>query len=358
MGVGLGDDADRRPAGVAQDQTLDVVGTERQVQELVVGHRGAQRGGVVAELADLGRGLVDEQQHAVDQPDRARGERAVVPLGERPAQDRVVGRDPMTGELDLDAGGVASTDLEPVDRRERLVEAEEHGEARGACSGRGHRRDLVGGTDAVAADGPDGVLHADERGVDGLEVRAAEPGVAGVQGGLDLLRGGRHLGDLRGDAADRSRVRSEREDARNAPEVAVDALEQVGGSGQLLGPGRRDVGEQPVGNHEPRQDLVDVDRLTRRPTTHYGDDAAHRTHPLLLGNGPQAVAASAGTLTAPGMRKAYRGGSRTRPAATGSTGGWISLLPDGWLRRLRGPRRPLRAVRRPGPPGRRWPPRP
>ena len=248
--VRLGDDADRRPAGVAQDQSLDVVGAQRQVQQLVLGHGGTQGGGVVAQLADLGGRLVDDQQHAVDEPDRARRERAVVPLGERTAEDRVVGRDAVAGELHLDAGRVAATDLEAVHRRQGLVEAEQHGEARGTGARRGQRRDLVGGTHAVAGHGPHGVLHTDERGVDGLEVRAAEPGVAGVEGSLDALGGGGHLGDLGGDPADGGGVRGQREDAGDAPEVAVDALEQVGGRGELFGPGRRHVGEQAVGGHE------------------------------------------------------------------------------------------------------------
>ena len=41
---------------------------QRQVQQAVAADRGTQRGGVVAELADLGRRLVDERQHAVGAP--------------------------------------------------------------------------------------------------------------------------------------------------------------------------------------------------------------------------------------------------------------------------------------------------
>ena len=63
--VGLGDDADTRPAGVAEHHDLGVVVRECEVQQRVVADRGTQHRGVVAELTDLGGGLVDEGELAV-----------------------------------------------------------------------------------------------------------------------------------------------------------------------------------------------------------------------------------------------------------------------------------------------------
>ena len=71
MGVGLRDDADARPPRVPEDGDLGGVGGDREMQQLVRRDRVAQRARVVAQLADLGRRLVDEGEHAVGRADRA-----------------------------------------------------------------------------------------------------------------------------------------------------------------------------------------------------------------------------------------------------------------------------------------------
>ena len=77
VGVGLGDDADRGPAGVGQDRGFGLVGGEGQLEQLV-GHDGVAHGvGVVAQLPDLGRRLVDEADLTLGGADRAALEQGV-----------------------------------------------------------------------------------------------------------------------------------------------------------------------------------------------------------------------------------------------------------------------------------------
>ena len=62
VGVGLGDDADAGPAGVAEHRGPAVGRGQGQGQQGVVADGRPQRRGVVAELADLGGRLVDEAE--------------------------------------------------------------------------------------------------------------------------------------------------------------------------------------------------------------------------------------------------------------------------------------------------------
>ena len=62
VGVGLGDDADAGPAGVAEHGDLGPFAAQRQAQQAVGARRPRGIAGVVAELADLGRRLVHDRQ--------------------------------------------------------------------------------------------------------------------------------------------------------------------------------------------------------------------------------------------------------------------------------------------------------
>ena len=62
MGVRLGDDPDAGPAGVPEHHRLDRPRREGLSQERIGGDRRPQRPGVVPELPDLRRRLVDEAQ--------------------------------------------------------------------------------------------------------------------------------------------------------------------------------------------------------------------------------------------------------------------------------------------------------
>ena len=199
VGVGLADDADRGPAGVAEHDRHGVAG-ERQPQQVVGPEGGAQRGGVVAQLADLGRRLVDERQAAVDRPDGARPEQRVggPPVHQLP-DGGAVEVEPVVADEDVEAGAVAAPDLEPVDGGQRLLDGHV---ALGGRPGRlaaGQVGDRPGGADAVLLDRPDGVLEPGDGGVHGLDAgqRGAVAVVARVEPGLDRRDGaaerrGRH----------------------------------------------------------------------------------------------------------------------------------------------------------------------
>ncbi len=90
-----------------------------------VDERVTQGGGVVAEFADLGGFLVDEREHRVafgvdgrhDGP--VLEQRVGATLGDECGER--VGIDVVIPHVEVDARRVATSDLEPVDRRERLL---------------------------------------------------------------------------------------------------------------------------------------------------------------------------------------------------------------------------------------------
>ncbi len=65
VGVGLGDDPDARPPGVAQHDSRGTVTRQRQAEEVVGLQISPHGSGVVAQLADLGGRLVDEAEVAL-----------------------------------------------------------------------------------------------------------------------------------------------------------------------------------------------------------------------------------------------------------------------------------------------------
>ena len=134
--VRLGDDADARPARVREHRRLRGVGPQREAQQLVVADLRAQPRGVVAELTDLGRGLVDEREVAVGDAHRARGEQRIGAARRDQPRDRRVGEvEPVAGDEHVQPGGVAAAHLEPVERRQRdldRVERVERGRPDGA----------------------------------------------------------------------------------------------------------------------------------------------------------------------------------------------------------------------------------
>ena len=76
--------------------------------------------GVVAELADLGRGLVHEREVAVGDAHRARREQRIGRTSRDQARDVGVGEvEIVPGHEHVQAGGVTAAHLEPVERGER-----------------------------------------------------------------------------------------------------------------------------------------------------------------------------------------------------------------------------------------------
>jgi hypothetical protein len=77
VGVGLADDPDARPPGVTHDGELCLRRTQGEAQQLVVRDGSADGPGVVAQLADLRRRLVDEAQLATGGSHRTAPEQGV-----------------------------------------------------------------------------------------------------------------------------------------------------------------------------------------------------------------------------------------------------------------------------------------
>ena len=156
---------------VAQHDRDGVVGRHRQAQQVVGAQGVAQRPGVVAQLADLGRGLVDERQAPVDQAHGARPEQRVGgPPPQQPRDGRAVDVEPVVAHEHVDARRVAPPHLEPVDRRQRLLDRRVRlggAPTRLAAGEVGHGS---GGAHAVLLDRPHRVLQPDHGGVHRLEL--------------------------------------------------------------------------------------------------------------------------------------------------------------------------------------------
>ena len=103
------------------------------------------------------------------------------------ADRRVAGVEAVSREQQEQAGGVATADLQPVERRERLLDGNQHVEPRVADAGRRKGFDLGGRPQAVAAKRPLGVREGARRPADTLQTRVAEPRGAGVQRRLQPL---------------------------------------------------------------------------------------------------------------------------------------------------------------------------
>ena len=112
-----------------------------QAQQAVAADRGAQGGGVVAELADLGRRLVDERQDAVGHPDRAGREQRVVAAAGQPAgQLGIVEVEPVVPHEQVQPGRVPPPHLQAVDGRQRQLDRQEAGQRGRAGLPPGQRR--------------------------------------------------------------------------------------------------------------------------------------------------------------------------------------------------------------------------
>ena len=268
---------------MAQDDALHLGRGQRQLQELVGAQPVAQGRGVVPQLADLRRGLVDDDQHAVGQPGRSAGEGRMVPVGQGAGDDGVRRVQAVAGELHLQAGGVPAPDLEAVQRGEGLVQAEQDRQAGGARVPSPERLHLGRGPEAVPADGPQGVLAPDQCGVGGLQLRGLQELVRVVQG---CLHRGRQLGQVLGhggDAGGAGGVFHHGHQAGHAPQGAVDALEVLRGP---LEPGpavRCGRVQQPSHTLEGVQQRSQRHGWAGRLTSDDGDDSAHTGPGLLRG---------------------------------------------------------------------------
>ena len=196
VGVRLGDDPDAGPAGVAEHDRRRGVRGQGEPEEVVVGDRGPQGPRVVTELADLGRCLVDEAEMTFGGAHGEGAEQRIVAPRRDEAGDAGVGEvETVVAHQDREAGRVAASHLEPVERAEGLLDRRADLDGRPRRAGAHKLAHLLGGREAVPLDGPQRVLQVQDRGVDLLEgVVARRPVEVEAH-----LGGGHPVGDGRAD---------------------------------------------------------------------------------------------------------------------------------------------------------------
>ena len=250
------------------------VGTaERAFQQLIAAYRGAQYRSVVAQFTDLCRRLVHETQTGRDDADRAGWEQRVVATRlELVVKPRVVHVEVVSADQHVQAGRVAASHLEPVERRQRDDDREVavDGRGRGGCEFRNRAR----GAETVVAHRPHRIAAPDQRGVERLERTTTsdprteierrfdlpQPGFDGVEPVAELgCEDGRvEHGACAGRAAERS----------------VDAGERGCTPVETLGGWRATV-EHLVRMRDLPQQLGEVGGCAPSAAPHDADDAAH-----------------------------------------------------------------------------------
>ena len=277
VGVGLADDPDARPSGVAEDQRRRPLARQGEAEEVVDEEIGAHGGRVVAELADLRGGLVDEAEVSLRGAHRLRPEEVVAGASGDEALHRRV------GEIEVvithehgEPGTVAAAHLEAIEGGEGLVDGRAHLDGRPRGIGAHQRPNTSGGGQPVAHHRPSGVLQAEQRGVGLLEgplVRRAV-GIQRRLGGADpVVDGGADGGRPRGDVA----VADEQGDPVGGAEQCVELLEQ---RGRRVGGGDRIWGLQRLLDRAQRfDDLGWIQDGPGAGPSQEGDDAAHPGEP-------------------------------------------------------------------------------
>ena len=279
MGVGLGDDADRRPAGVGQHQGPGLVAGQGRGQQLVVADGGPQRGGVVAQLADLGRGLVHEARHLLGEADRAGAEIAVPAAGgDGGGHGRIAEVQAVAPHQQVQPSRVPAPDLEAVQGGQGLMDGQARGHRRlgaGVADEAPHR---AGRPEAVPPQGPEAVADPDQIVVELFQLGGPGGHVAGVEAGLDLRDGLVEDGQVVLEGVGEGAVRQHQLEPGHPSEEGVGPGQPVGGPGELRSrsgaAGRigieADDGADHLGGGRGRP--------TGGPAEH-GDDPAHDIHP-------------------------------------------------------------------------------
>ncbi len=263
--------------------TASAVGArDGPAQQLVAEDGRAQRPGVVAQLADLGRRLVDEAQVAVGRAHRHRPEERVG--GAVGQHGRHVGRvevETVAPHQQVQAGRVAAPHLEPVEGRQRLLHRGEHRDGGVAGVAAGQLVDGAGRAQPIAVDGPDRVLELDHRRVDRFEAGAPVGGDRIDVHPVEALVDGRHLVEQGpGPVLDRRHqlaVAHERQHAR-APRAAAGRRSRSGGRRRTAAAASK---ANPVAASARRRGVEQAEHLVGRRwrsvagTTDDGDDPAH-----------------------------------------------------------------------------------
>ena len=270
MGVGLADDADARPASVAQDRHPGARRLQGPPKQRIGAQRTAQGGGVVAEFSDLGSGLVHEREALVGLHDRSGLEQRVgAAVGDECGQR--IGLDVVAPYEHVEPSGVAASYFEPVDRRERLLHGEVPAERRRGCVSSSERLDLACRAETIVTDGPEGVLEIDQFGVGALERVGIEPIGVAVEAVLDVRGRGIEPVEPGSDRRHQVDVAGQREHAGQPAQELVDAA-HLRGRADDIGRHGGDRGHRTI---ESGDQVSDVGRRPRRWPTDDADDAAH-----------------------------------------------------------------------------------
>ena len=144
--IGFADDPDACPPCMPEHGHARVGLRQREPQQRVCCKGRAQGAGVVAEFADfLGR-LVHETEALASDAHRTVLEQWIcVAFGEHSSYDRVGNRQSVVPYEQVQAGGVATTHLEAIERRQRLLHGQITGDRCDGAVAADQRLDLAGG---------------------------------------------------------------------------------------------------------------------------------------------------------------------------------------------------------------------
>ncbi|CAB5022681.1 unannotated protein [freshwater metagenome] len=228
MGVRLGDDADTRPACVAEHRHTTVRGGQRHAQQRVAVDCLANGLGVVAQLPDLGSSLVDEAECLAGETNRPRGEKGIAEaLFEQRAHCGVLHVQAVTPHEQVQTGRVPAPHLETIEDGQGLLNQQVPVQRRGPgisarqCLHRSCR------AQAIVANGPRSILEANERRVRGLDHVSGDH-TAGFEASLERERQRVDLVESRNDACRNLRMTDQSLHTRESLECSVHLLNRSG----------------------------------------------------------------------------------------------------------------------------------
>ncbi len=139
-----------------------VGGCDRPTKQIVGGDSSPEHTGVVPELADLGRSLEHERHDIANDPHRTGLVRRIA-IAVRDCGDdrRIVEIESMVVDEHVDAGRIPSANLEPVDRRQGLLDREVAGDCPDTRPATCQVRYLAGGSQPIVTDRPERVPECD-----------------------------------------------------------------------------------------------------------------------------------------------------------------------------------------------------
>ena len=274
MGIGFGDDAHRGPPGVPQDGRLCLFVHQGHPQERIGRDGGSHGAGVVAEFADLCCGFVDQGQVSLGCTYGPVSEQRVGETGLDQCTDSIgVEIEAMVTDEHVETSAVTTANLQPVERAQGLLDAEERRHRRTGRVRTDERRHLACGSQTVALDRPGTILGSDQRGIDRLQV--GDTFALDVEVFLDVEQG---RVDLRKPCLDPGNERGVEEHRRQTgfpAEKEVDLDELAGCSGQRPGLDLRRRRNQRGSRSEALQQLCATRGFAPCPATDDCDDPAH-----------------------------------------------------------------------------------